>query len=393
MTSCTTPKFASNPDLPTNDVEVLDDSFINVRKRKLPHDDIDLRIKALEQKFENQLTILSSKINKTISESVSASLKTTIASEFSKISSSLDIINTAIAGLRTDNASLKESFKSLTNQFLEVDKSICAVDQRQDLLDKKLNTIESQISLTSNLPGYIQKLENKLAAMEQQARECNIEIVNVPDKRNENLINIMMRLGSVINQQILASDIVAVHRVPHADQKDSRPKNIIVKFTSRMLRDNVLALSRSVKGLNADQLGISGSTQKVYVNEHLTLENKRLFRECRERAKKHEHRFVWTKHGVILVRKSETSPVLAIRSKHDMAKINDRNREATSRHDGGGVLVAVLRSLRSALCVLSAPSAATPMHLPPIIDHLLIELRTGKCRYMGGGMPNGMEIC
>jgi hypothetical protein len=201
-----------------------------------------------------------------------------------------------------------------------MEKSLNFSDSHQEAFEKDLKTLKYEIQQLVNVPNHVQSLENKLSVMEQHTRECNIEITNVPERRNENLINLLMNIGSVVKQPVLATDIVSVHRVPHADQKDTRPKNIIVKFTTRILRDNIVASCRSMKGLNTE-LGLTGTVRNIYVNEHLTLKNKQLFRETRDRAKSCDLKYVWIKLGTILTRKTDSSPVLAIRSEHDLAKI------------------------------------------------------------------------
>lgn len=267
-------------------------------------------------------------INQTISETIAASLKVALNespmnTELKKVSASLDALNTTVTCLRADNASFKEALNSINNRLDGIDQCLGISDARQDTFDERLKALETKLSqISSATPECVAQLESKLASMEQQSRDCNIEIVNVPDRRNENLITIVTNLGLAIKQQVLASDIVAVHRVPHADKNDTRPKNIIVKFTTRVLRDNILTASRTAKGLHAEQLGIAtGTPQRIYVNEHLTLRNKKLFRECRERARKYEFKYVWVKHGIVLVRKSDSAPVLAIRTELDIHKI------------------------------------------------------------------------
>lgn len=308
-------KYSSNPDLRSTSDAVTSDESINLRKRKQPERyDLDQQMEFFEEKW-NQ------KIEKIISETVSASIKTALASDFARIADSLQSINSTVNNLRDDNADLKQSFENLNTRFVDMEASLTASCSRQDGFEQQLKTLENKISLTVTLPERVQKLENKLAAMEQHARDTNIEVSNIPERRNENLVHIMLTIGTTIKQQILSSDIVSVHRVPHADQSDNRPKNIIVKFTTRVLRDNVLAAGRAFKGLNTEVLGISGSSHKVYLNEHLTLKNKQLFRECRIRATAHNFKYVWVKHGVILARKSDTSPVIAMRSDLDISKI------------------------------------------------------------------------
>ncbi|GBP23796.1 hypothetical protein EVAR_13754_1 [Eumeta japonica] len=89
---------------------------------------------------------------------------------------------------------------------------------------------------------------------EQQARQCNIEIANLPDGRGESLICILDCLGNEIKCLIRAADLVSVHRVPHADQKTPKPKNLMVKFTSIVPRNNIISAYRAGKGFDSNKL-------------------------------------------------------------------------------------------------------------------------------------------
>ncbi|CAK1588796.1 unnamed protein product [Parnassius mnemosyne] len=187
----------------------------------------------------------------------------------------------------------------------------------QMLIWNKTLAIASQIALLTYLLTYL----SSRTIPDGQARQCNVEIVNIPDRRGENLNSIIECLGDAIKHPLQSSDIIAVHRVPHADKNDRRPKNVIVKFANRTLRDNVITTCRATKGLNSTSLSVPGRPATVYVNEHLTLNNKLLFRQCREAAKKNEYKYVWVKHGTVLARNTDTSPAIVIRSLQDIARI------------------------------------------------------------------------
>ena len=60
---------------------------------------------------------------------------------------------------------------------------------------------------------------------------------------------------------------------------------------------------------------IEGLSDNLYINEHLTLSNKILYKEVRAAAKAKNYKFFWTKNGSIFVRKSDTSRVLLIKNK------------------------------------------------------------------------------
>lgn len=293
------PKYPSNPDLST----FSNEAYINTRKRK---------------QFDGNhagTVLMDHNLDKKLSEMVTSSVQTVMTAEVNKIL-------TAISGLSADNASIKDSLKECNTRLGDIDKALNAVDERQNSFDMRLKTLEENVGEYCSGTEKILMLENKLSIMEQQARENNIEISNIPERRGENLLSIITNLGGLVNYKISPNDITSLHRVPHANMKDSRPKNIILKLASRITRDNLIAAYRTKKGITSEQLSITGPPHKIYVNEHLTLQNKNLFRETREKAKIREYRYVWVKHGVILARKNDTSPVIAVRALHDIKKLN-----------------------------------------------------------------------
>lgn len=188
-------------------------------------------------------------------------------------------------------------------------------------LQNRVKSLEIKSTNCEKNCSKITELENKIDTMEQKARQCNAEINNLPERRGENVIALILNMGVAVKQPITQQDIVAAHRVPHASSNVSRPKNIVVQFTNKIIRDNFIAAVRIAKGVTSDQLNISGTPQRLYVNEHLTLKNKKLFREARVTAKENEFRYVWIKHGTVLARANDTSAVFAIKSCDDLQKI------------------------------------------------------------------------
>lgn len=232
-----------------------------------------------------------------------------------------DVLQSAVFECKNEANKVSGSLISLNSRLNDIEKLNNFSSDRLDDFDTRMKSFELR---SKNNADYLEKLpllEAKIISMEQQARECNIEIVNVPERRDENLLSILKCLGNEIKHPIQSSEIVAVHRVPHGGQQDRRPKNIIVKFASKITRDNVLCAYRAVRTLDSNKLSISGSPTRVYVNEHLTLHYKQLFRQCRDAAKLRGYKYVWVKHGTVLTRKADTSPVIAIRSPSDITKI------------------------------------------------------------------------
>lgn len=297
-------KFSSNPDLPES-LRNNDNLFNSIRKRKQPDDDNqEAMLEIIEKKIDEKLNAWKSELDASIASTIKTSMQSIIEQEMEKISSTFHNV-----------------FKQFNDRLDTIEQSLSSATDRQDSFVIRLSQAENKLKQSSDVSSQISDLQYKIESMEQQARLYNIEIVNVPERRDENLINLLEKIGSVIKHPIQTSDIVSIHRVPHFDTKNTRPKNIIVRFTTKILRNNFMTAAKLAKGLRSDQLSISGTVQNIFINEHLTTKNKQLFRMCRETAAKHNYKYVWIKNGTILVRQTDSSAIFAVRSEHDVKKI------------------------------------------------------------------------
>lgn len=238
----------------------------------------------------------------------------------SKLTAMQDTLMLAIEGWFTKQQAV------FNKEFTDVKQSLQYFNGKlEDICAKSLESenriaaVEEKIKIIDTQNYRINELEAKIDSIEQQARQCNVEISNLPEKLSENLVNIVTNIGAYIKLAVTTNDIVAVHRVPQAKKESSQPKNVIVKFATRTIKDNFLAAARRARGLTSEQINISGTPRVIYINEHLTLKKKILFRETRIAAKEHGFRFVWSKNGNVLVRQKETSPVFSIRNVEEIS--------------------------------------------------------------------------
>ncbi|CAK1579799.1 unnamed protein product [Parnassius mnemosyne] len=81
------------------------------------------------------------------------------------------------------------------------------------------------------------------------------------------------------------------------------------------------AAARACKTLEAKDVGFGGNRQRVFVNDHLTPEHKKLLTKTRTLAKDRGYSYIWVKYGKIHIRKNDTSPVLIIAKEADLNKI------------------------------------------------------------------------
>lgn len=298
MSDSPTKLYSSDPDLSVTRENSLN---VNLRKRKQPESEL------LEAFSSLQLNV--TKMLKEFREQIKNDLnthQTEIKIELESIKTEQIKINQQIATIAGEVGSLQQTAEFMSAQQEDIKTIVDIHGERLEMLEKNTTDVKA--------------LEAKMDMLEQHARQCNLEIMHVPERRDENLINIVETVGKQIGCSLNRQDIVAVHRVPHASQ-DNRPKNIIVKLSSRILRDNLLSAYRLKKGLTSTDIGISGKKSTIFVNEHLTLPKKHLFRAAREAVKKEKFKYVWIKHATVLVRESDTSPIIAIRTTEDIRKI------------------------------------------------------------------------
>lgn len=173
------------------------------------------------------------------------------------------------------------------------------------------------------LKKQVMDLNSKVNNLEQFTRSNNIEIQNIPEKPNENIIEIISSIGRAIDQPVDSSCFDFCSRVPTNIQ--GRPKNIVVKFISKIRRDDFLAAYKAKRmsnsGLDKSGIKVEKVSEKLYINEHLSNYNKILFKEAREIARKKEYKYVWTQSGNILLRKNDASKILHIRSSDELRKL------------------------------------------------------------------------
>ncbi|CAG9825656.1 unnamed protein product [Phaedon cochleariae] len=182
-------------------------------------------------------------------------------------------------------------------------------------LNKRMTTIEKLSKENADLKVMVGQLTTRIDNIEQQARLNNIEIQGVPEKSNENIIQILEHIGQHIQCTISPSNVNSTHRVAHSTQSE-KPKSIIVKFHSKVKRDEILAAAKIKRLSYSDKsqpgLVIENISRGLFINEHLTTNTKLLLKKAKDMSKSNNYKFVWVRNGGVFARKNERSKVLRI---------------------------------------------------------------------------------
>lgn len=223
------------------------------------------------------------------------SFKRDIGAELRDLKESMDFCSNAcdgVKGLTAEIAALRKEVKKLT---------------------KSNNSLEAENA----------RLSLKVNEMEQYQRMNNLEIKGIPDESDP--VEIIKQLGEVIGETIQEDDVDTCHWVPTAKQGE---RNIIVRFVRRSKRNAVLAKSRKKK-VNSTDLGFQPG-KPVFVNEHLTQQNKRLLGLAVQKKKEAQWKFVWTADCKIFARQQEKSAAIRIAVPADLEKIQSPVTQSSS---------------------------------------------------------------
>lgn len=228
--------------------------------------------------------------------------------------------------------SISSELKSVKEEMTEMKYSMDFMNSKfESLLKEHQQTKESLTTIQNEnavLKANMKELNARLNTLEQNARSINLEIQCVPEKKNENLFQLVTQLGSVINCNVKKEDIVNCTRIAKVNTNNTRPKSIVTQFTNRKIRDEFLAASinfnrkRATKDkLNSSHLGFNGEVSPIYVVDHLSPANKALHAAARSAAKQKGYKYVWVRNGRIFMRKTDDSNYVLIRDMDSLDNI------------------------------------------------------------------------
>lgn len=160
------------------------------------------------------------------------------------------------------------------------------------------------------------ELEVRLTRSEQYSRNMNLEIRGVLQQPDENVVDVIGKIGSAIQETISSADIESCHRVP---TRDAQKSNIVIQFKSRAKRDATLKKGKRARLCNSD-IGLGGPAP-IYINEHLCPALKQLLGKAISRKRECHWKSVWSFNGKIFARRSDDEPSIVIEHDGDLAKI------------------------------------------------------------------------
>ncbi|XP_028179082.1 uncharacterized protein LOC114366413 [Ostrinia furnacalis] len=243
-----------------------------------------------------------------------------------EIKTDTQLILEELRALRAEMSDFRSTIQQLTAEINHNKQCIEGLTSRVETLEQRQNKI-IPITETPNLQETISELKQNLNDRDQELLQNDIEIAGIPEEKNENAAHIMLTVANKLGVSIDERDIVNAERGgplragSSHETPDARPRVLIIRLTRRALRGQLLAAARVRRSLQTDGLGLSGSPKNFYINERLTKQNRHLFYNAREAARREKWHYVWTRDGRIYARREQGAPRHRIKSEADINRV------------------------------------------------------------------------
>lgn len=94
-----------------------------------------------------------------------------------------------------------------------------------------------------------------------------------------------------------------------------------MQFTTREVKDAWLEAFKKKRTLSAREVNSAFRNNSVYVNEHLSPDNKLMLRQVKEKCKALKIKYAWYRNGKFFVRKSEGENCGRVKSLEDVESV------------------------------------------------------------------------
>jgi hypothetical protein len=206
-----------------------------------------------------------------------------------------------------------DELKVFQNQYSQLSTSMQFVSDKMDDSNKLMSEIRSELAEVKKeneklrvdnvtLTNEMHALRDRVRSLEQYTRKNNLEISGIPSTPREDVAAIIRDVGAALGLEVAEGQISAAHRIPSF--KKDRPQSIVVQFTARSTKEAWLTKYKDLKGLTANQVNAAFPPQKVYVNEHLSPENKVFLAKLKTKCRDLGYTYVWSRDGKFFVRKA-----------------------------------------------------------------------------------------
>ena len=204
----------------------------------------------------------------------------------------------------------KKSKKELINLLIEKDQTVKDLKSRIDKIEKQI-----QQSDVTKVVERVTNIERSAFQQQQYSRRETIELVGLPDNLDgealeDKVVEVFKHAGVEVEQR----DFHAIHRL-------SKKSVVIAKCVNRRDAIAILRAKKNLREMGDDDRKKLGVRNKIYVNESLCPEFRRLFGICNALHKQKKINSFFTVNGSIKVTCKEGGEKSVIGHMEDLYKL------------------------------------------------------------------------
>ena len=141
-------------------------------------------------------------------------------------------IKSDVSKILAENVALRKDVEDLKSSLQISDAQIASLKQTADSIAATVKKYEQDLKDHENSINQLEDrtydLELNQDSLEQYTRKYNVEVHGIPEKRDENLKDVIVSIASQLDVDICSQDIDIVHRL---HRKPPAIKPIIVRFS------------------------------------------------------------------------------------------------------------------------------------------------------------------
>lgn len=177
----------------------------------------------------------------------------------------------------------------------------------QEIIENMNKKLAEEVKERKSLEEKVYSIVNPV---EIELRKSNLEIAGLKEEEGEKLLE---KVNKIVGQVVPGK--VGITKAYRVGKKEvNKKRTIVVQFENRGLRNIALQNRANLKKLEF-------SHGRLFFNENLPVNIKILLGKANEVRKQKDYKYLWTKEGVIFVRKAEGMDAVVIRKLADIEKI------------------------------------------------------------------------
>ncbi|KAJ8892006.1 hypothetical protein PR048_004571 [Dryococelus australis] len=202
---------------------------------------------------------------------------------------------------------LKKRFEDKISTFSTAVNELTKIQEDQKILKEKVKRHSNDID-------NIYDSQNDL---EQYSKNFDIEIKGIPYAESEDCKMRIMKIGEVVGCEVRDEDLDGCHML-RKHKGGPEPSSIITRFFIREKKHILMKMRKTRWPLYTKDLNIPGDSKQVFLNDHLTLYNRRILCKTVDLKVRGKFTSAWTNRGKIFVKNNANDKPILVRVSWDL---------------------------------------------------------------------------